>query len=264
MINHDHCRAIKDILPDQEVFVDYGPEYAAELGIDPSTFDTYTRPENHKTVAIPCPSCDTPFSAQHFLDAHLQRCRKQKPSSPRNVGNKQASVVGRFPCISSTCGKSFSLKGNMMSHYREVHLDQKFPCIDPSCTKVFDRNFKMQRHYKMVHLKQKPFKCITCGQLFSLNPDLKKHVDAVHLGKRPFTCGDCGATYAQAANLKAHVSSQHSSAPPRYSCTHPGCESIFKSQDSLNLHMMNHTGERPFPCPYERLVRFCVAIFFQC
>ena len=112
----------------------------------------------------------------------------------------------------------------------------------------------------MVHLKQKPFKCITCGQLFSLNPDLKKHVDAVHLGKRPFTCGDCGATYAQAANLKAHVSSQHSSAPPRYSCTHPGCESIFKSQDSLNLHMMNHTGERPFPCPYERFVRFCVAI----
>ena len=50
MVNHDHCRAIKDILPDQEVFVDYGPEYAAELGIDPSTFDTYTRPENHKTV----------------------------------------------------------------------------------------------------------------------------------------------------------------------------------------------------------------------
>ena len=26
MVNHDHCRAIKDILPDQEVFVDYGPE----------------------------------------------------------------------------------------------------------------------------------------------------------------------------------------------------------------------------------------------
>ena len=265
MVNHDHCRAIKDILPDQEVFVDYGPEYAAELGIDPSTFDTYTRPENHKTVAIPCPSCDTPFSAQHFLDAHLLSCRKKMSSTPGEVGNKQAPVVGKIQCTNSTCVKLFSTKGAMMQHNRRVHLGEfKFSCTDPLCSKVFGFKSGMLRHYKTVHLEQKPYKCITCGQLFQFDFDLKRHVDAVHLGKRPFICGDCGATFAQADNLKTHVTSQHSAMPPRYVCTHPGCSSSFTSKPNLKLHMMDHTGERPFPCPYERFVRFCVAIFFQC
>ena len=241
-------------MPDQEVFVDYGPEYAAELGIDPSTFDTYTRPENHKTVAIPCPSCDTPFSAQHFLDAHLRSCRKKKPSAPRDVDNKQASVVGRIPCINSTCGKSFSLKADMMKHYRSLHLGEKIPCTESSCNKVFCDKSSMQRHYKTIHLEQEAFKCVTCGQLFKQSGDLNRHVDAVHLGKRPYICGDCGATFTQAVHLKTHVTSQHSAMPPRFACTHPGCSSSFTAEAYLKVHMMDHTGERPFPCPYERFV----------
>ena len=265
MVNHDHCRAIKDILPDQEVFVDYGPEYAAELGIDPSTFDTYTRPENHKTVAIPCPSCDTPFSAQHFLDSHLKSCRKKKvPMTHDDVGNKQAPLTGKILCQSSTCGKSYFHQSSMMKHYREAHLGVKFTCTDPSCSKIFGDLRNMRRHYKTVHLEQKPYKCITCGQLFQYDFVLKKHVDAVHLGKRRFICGDCGATFGEAASLKRHITSKHSAAAPRFVCTHPGCESSFTCPSYLKLHMMDHTGERPFPCPYERFVKYCVAIFLQC
>ena len=264
MINHDHCRAIKDILPDQEVFVDYGPEYAAELGIDPSTFDTYTRPENHKTVALPCPSCGTPFSEQHYLDVHLQSCRKKQPSTPRVVGNKKGPVGGKIPCINSSCGKSYCDQVVMMLHYRQAHLGEGFPCTDASCSKVFALKANMQRHHKTVHLGQQAFKCITCGQQFQQNSHLKRHVDEVHLGKRPFICGDCGATFTHAWDLKRHVASKHSTTPPRYACTHPGCESSFTTPTYLKLHKMDHTGERPFPCPYERFVRFCVAIFFQC
>ena len=64
-------RAIKDILRHQEVFVDYGPEYAAELGIDQSTYDTFTRPENHKTIAVPCSTCGASFSSKEYYDAHV-------------------------------------------------------------------------------------------------------------------------------------------------------------------------------------------------
>merc|ERR1719430_1804948 len=184
-----YYRAIKDVFCHQEVFVDYGPQYAAELGINPSTFDTYTRPENHKTDAIPCSFCNTPFSEQQFLDIHLKSCRMKRDSTPHDVGNKQAPVGGKIPCINSTCVKLFSTKGAMLLHNREVHLDVKFPCTDPSCRKVFSQQGNMQRHFKTVHLEQKAFKCITCGLLFQRNDVLKKHVDAVHLGKRPFICG---------------------------------------------------------------------------
>jgi len=244
-----YYRAIKDVLRHQEVFVDYGPEYAAELGIDPSTYDTYTRPENHKTAAIPCPSCNISFSEQQFFDIHL--CRKKKPSTPCDVG-VQEPVGGKIPCISSTCVKLFSSRGVMLRHNRHVHLgEKKFSCTDSSCTKVFIYESHLRRHYKTVHLEQKAFKCNTCGQLFTQNCQLKQHVDAVHLGKRPFICGDCGATFSRASSFKDHVTSKHSSARPHLACTHPGCPATFVSKQGLKLHMMNHTGERPFPCPYE-------------
>jgi len=245
-----YYRAIKDVFCHQEVFVDYGPQYAAELGIDPSTFDTYTRPENHKTAAIPCPSCDTPFSEQQFLDIHLKSCRKKNDSrTSLDVGNKQGLVGGKFPC--SACSQLFSSRGALCNHYPKAHLGVTFPCIDPSCSKVFGRRDVMQRHYKAIHLGQKPFKCITCGQLFTQNTHLKGHMDEVHLGKRPFICEDCGATFACKSHLKSHIASKHSIAPPRFACTHPGCSSSFTRPASLRLHVMDHTGARPFPCPYE-------------
>ena len=139
-----------------------------------------------------------------------------------------------------------------MCHYREAHLGEGIPCTDPSCSKVFALEYNMQRHYKTVHLEQKPYKCITCGQLFQRNGNLKDHVDAVHLGKRPFICGDCGATFAQAGKLKRHVAAMHSTSRLRYACTHPGCSETYATTQGLKLHMMGHTGELPFPCPYER------------
>ena len=137
--------------------MDYGLEYAAELGIDPSTYDTYTGPENHKTAAIPCPSCSTPFASQQFLDVHLNSCRKKNQVASLIDGNKQRSLAASIPCIVATCGTTFGSKRAMMKHYRTLHLDEKFPCNDPNCSKVFSQKGHMQRHYNSVHLKQKPY-----------------------------------------------------------------------------------------------------------
>merc|ERR1719193_1993438 len=247
-----YYRAIKDILQHQEVFVDYGPEYAAELGIDQSTYDTYTRPENHKTVAIPCLSCDKTFSSQHFLDIHLKSCRKKK-SKPCATGDEQKAGGGKILCIVPTCGKLFSREDHMMTHYRSVHLGEKVPCSDPSCGKSFSQLGNMQRHFKTVHLEQKAFKCSTCGGVFSQAGHLKQHVEEVHLGLRPFTCeeADCGATFTRAAYLKRHILALHTAARVRHPCSYPGCSASFSRAEILKLHMMDHSGERPFPCPYE-------------
>merc|ERR1719193_105929 len=98
-----YYRAIKDILQHQEVFVDYGPEYAAELGIDQSTYDTYTRPENHKTAAIPCSTCGASFSTQEYYDAHVPKCGKRKTSPSDGV--KSTETVS---CDNEFCFKEFS------------------------------------------------------------------------------------------------------------------------------------------------------------
>ena len=248
------CRAIKDILRHQEVFVDYGPEYAAELGIDQSTYDTYTRPEDHKTVAIPCSFCGITFSSQQFLDIHHPKCGKKKNPSTHVEGNKQSQrkqgpVEGGFPCLVSTCGKVYTHKDNMLRHHRIVHCgEKKFLCID--CGKAFLTQQQLQRHQHAVHLKEKPFKCSTCGLAFARKSYLTAHMDSVHLGKRPFLCKDCGLTFTVISNLYRHQK-LHTTEPPKFTCTYTGCLATYTTNASLKNHLMDHSGLRPFPCPYE-------------
>jgi len=244
-----YYRATKDILQHQEVFVDYGPEYAAELGIDQSTYDTYTRPENHKTVAIPCNSCGTTFSSQLFLEIHLPKCGKKgnsstQPEDIKQMRLKQNPVGDGVPCIDSTCGKVFSRKFNMLKHHRIVHVGEKFLCVN--CGKAFSQQVHLRRHQQEVHLK-----CTTCGMTFSQKQHLTGHVNAVHLQKRPFLCKDCGATFAVGGTLRMHIKSKHTTNAPRFTCPYTGCPSTYTSNESLKYHLMDHTGLRPFPCPYE-------------
>jgi len=240
-------RAIKDILRHQEVFVDYGPEYAAELGIDQSTYDTFTRPENHKTVAVPCSTCGASFSSQDYYDAHVPKCGKKKPSPSDSV--KSSKTV---PCDDETCDKMFVSVDYMSKHFKTVHLGEGFVCTYLGCQRSFAERSKLHRHIKTVHLGERAFKCQTCGLSFGTHQNLDTHNDAVHLGKRPFICEeeDCGATFTYSHHLKSHIRSKHTTAP-RLSCTHPGCSATFKQARSLKFHLMDHTGERPFPCPYE-------------
>ena len=37
----------------------------------------------------------------------------------------------------------------------------------------------------------------------------------------------------------------------RLPCTHSGCSASFRSAAGLKFHLMDHAGERPFPCPYQ-------------
>ena len=217
------------------------------MGIDQSTYDTFTRPENHKTVAVPCSTCGASFSSQDYYDAHVPKCGKRKTSPSDGV--KSTKTVS---CDNESCDKKFSSGWIMRKHFKAVHLGKVFVCSYVECKKSFAQKAVLHRHVKTVHLEERPFKCQTCGLSFSRLPILVRHNDAVHLGKRPFVCDekDCGATFAQAGDLRRHFRSQHTEAR-RLPCTHPGCSATFTAHQSLKYHLMDHTGERPFPCPYE-------------
>merc|ERR1719376_892754 len=162
----------------------------------------------------------------------------------------QAPGGHSIPCLEAACGKAFPIERNMLVHHRTVHLGEKrFTCGE--CGKAFSVVSHLYRHRRAVHLKEKPFKCSTCGLTFSTKPNLKTHTDAVHLGLRPHLCKECGATFTLAHHLKGHIKSKHSSEAPRYACTHPGCLSTYSTMTHLRYHQMDHSGLRPFPCPYE-------------
>lgn len=218
------------------------------MGIDQSTYDTFTRPENHKTVAVPCSTCGASFSSEEYYDAHVPKCGKKK-TSPAETAKKPMTVR----CEDESCDKMFASIDAMRKHSKRVHLGEVFVCNYVECNKSFTQKAHMDRHVKAVHLGERAFKCQTCGLSFQYLHHLNGHNDAVHLGKRPFICEevDCGATFTRAFHLRSHIRSKHSEVP-RLPCTHPGCPATFKRAANLRFHLMDHTGERPFACPYER------------
>ena len=64
-------------------------------------------------------------------------------------------------------------------HINSVHNSQKDYKCD-SCGKAFSLAGDLKRHINAVHNGQKDHKCDSCGKEFSSAQNLKKHINSVH------------------------------------------------------------------------------------
>lgn len=122
----------------------------------------------------------------------------------------------------------------------------------------------MKTPHVRVLKQKKTFSCSVCDKICNTKYEMRLH-EAVHTGNKPLKCDVCDAAFAKKSRLNCHMKTHHT-----YTCTHPGCQfeadkwsllrkhlpihnikcplcsSKFKSQVTLDKHVLTH--ETTFPC----------------
>ncbi|XP_055638482.1 uncharacterized protein LOC129776700 isoform X2 [Toxorhynchites rutilus septentrionalis] len=168
-------------------------------------------------------------------------------------------TIRKYHC--KVCGIAVLGKENIMKHAEKMH-DGKGAYQCQFCQKFFLRlNYlEMHRTYgcSMNPQRARPL-CDFCGRKFCQPQKLKVHIKRMHSDMaevlRDFQCKLCSKLLGSRAALQRHSKEVHSRNSAVVSC--PRCQKLFQNRSNLKIHMLTHSGVRPFKCAEGE----CVAAF---
>ena len=194
-----------------------------------------------------CGVCAATFSSRDSLEEHLNEHvpteieRNGKLGRRRTASKVKESVITRpFKC--HLCPKAFRNGSGLDSHVRTHTGEKLFSC--DVCQESFMYRARLERH-KRIHTGEKPFYCHTCQKDFANKQILEEHL-RIHTGEKPFGCDQCGKRFRKVADLNKHSNTHLDMSQRPYQCTL--CPMGFIQKRYLNLHLMNHKGEKPHQC----------------
>ena len=119
--------------------------------------------------------------------------------------NNLIHKIKEFNCY--ICGKEYSQKRHLKTHFRSTHLNIKLHC--EMCGAKFIRKDHLNFHLKNVHLKMTNHKCDFCGKEFGKVHNLTRH-RLTHLVTRPLhKCDLCGKEFTLKDSIKRHKQRFH-------------------------------------------------------
>ncbi|XP_005094866.1 zinc finger protein 16 [Aplysia californica] len=215
------------------------------------------RRKEHRTSRYPCNICGVQFQYPSKLKLHaMSKHNATKPFMCEICGasfaeksiliNHKNIHTGEKRHECATCGRRFLLKTTLNNHV-QTHLDHK-PHTCNVCGVSFKLSYYLRNHMK-IHSqnRERPHVCATCGAAFLKSYQLRNH-ERKHTGEKPYKCTICDMAFSQMSSMKKHVKRIHEGVKPadRFSCEF--CGLSFTHSCKLKLHLMKHTGERPFVC----------------
>lgn len=201
---------------------------------------------------------DKVIAQRQLIKSAKQQAKIKSQKHKKKVTPKVGAVVvkqKRKLSQCDVCQKKFVNLKAFRKHLKTHIEDRPFKC--DVCPRTFTEGNYLNNHMR-THMpdEQKPHQCTVCDKRFIHANLLDKHMQK-HNEEKPYVCGVCGkGCYAENSlvkHMKIHEKRQESitvegeePAPPKHICDY--CRTEFDDAGTLNVHIKQHKGNRPFQC----------------
>lgn len=163
-------------------------------------------------------------------------------------------TIRKYHC--KICGEAVMGKENIMKHAADLHEGRgAYQC--QYCHKFFLRLNYLEMH-RTYGCSSNPHRtrplCDFCGRYFCQPQKLKVHIKRMHSDMnevlREFQCKSCLKILGSRAALQRHFKEvHHRDVVVTSNCDR--CGKSFQNRSNLKIHMLTHSGVKPFRCQQE-------------